>query len=294
MCATLQYQVNYIGHCAYDALCQKCTATVLGCTSKGVFLLNDKKRVLFISNEKFCGPLTINLSTELALQDHVSVGEEVELGESRVDLSQLTIWIEKSVHIWKPFPIKLPQNGLPKAKERGGILAEKFIDSHSGTPFNEFIRAIGEGFADSTASAAKRAEELWELIPSGGEGIKDISEKLLGLIGFGQGLTPAGDDFLCGYLLAQHYFAQGLPYKFSQQKLNKKIIAMAFSQTTSLSTNLIQCAARGSADERLLDCLRWMVEGGVCLAEIKEELLSYGSSSGVDAFAGMLAAIFLQ
>jgi len=51
---------------------------------------------------------------------------------------------------------------------------------------------------------------------------------------------------------------------------------------------------RGMADERLMNLLRWVAQDAGDRSKIQKELLSYGSSSGIDTFVGMLAALLLQ
>ena len=100
--------------------------------------------------------------------------------------------------------------------------------------------------------------------------------------------SPAGDDFISGYLLVRSY-------QQSEKVGNvEQLIELAYQKTTSLSANLIACAAQGAADERLLNMLRFLATGEGDLEEIREELLSYGSSSGIDSLAGMLTALYLQ
>ena len=64
------------------------------------------------------------------------------------------------------------------------------------------------------------------------------------LVGLGPGLTPAGDDWLAGWLLAQHLGEdlRGL------RNLEGLIVALAAERTTTLSRALLTCAAAGEAD----------------------------------------------
>ena len=65
----------------------------------------------------------------------------------------------------------------------------------------------------------------------------------------------------------------------------------AYEKTTTLSANLIDCAARGLANERLINTLDWILTGEPGEANVIANLLGWGNSSGVDAFTGMAAAI---
>ena len=74
------------------------------------------------------------------------------------------------------------------------------------------------------------------------------------------------------------------------QDLNRRLVAAAYERTTRLSANLIECAALGESDERLLNVVDCILTGSPPVAECLPELLTWGSSSGVDALAGMAVA----
>jgi hypothetical protein len=68
------------------------------------------------------------------------------------------------------------------------------------------------------------------------------------------------------------------------------VVEAAYRDTTTLSANLIECAALGLADERLIQANDYLAVGNFQLPEISSGLLSWGNSSGVDALVGMIAA----
>jgi len=61
-------------------------------------------------------------------------------------------------------------------------------------------------------------------------------------------------------------------------------------QTTYLSSNLIECAILGQADQRLINASDGMMTAEKCDLAWLDGLLTWGSSSGLDAFAGMILA----
>jgi hypothetical protein len=60
---------------------------------------------------------------------------------------------------------------------------------------------------------------------------------------------------------------------------------------STLSANLIECATLGLADERLIEALDWLVSGRDQEATHIDELLNWGSSSGMDVFVGYVVAL---
>jgi hypothetical protein len=73
--------------------------------------------------------------------------------------------------------------------------------------------------------------------------------------------------------------------------LNRQIVEAAYQKTTLISANLIECAALGLADERLIDALDFMMTGEACDRQVISRLLEWGNSSGVDVFAGMAVTL---
>jgi hypothetical protein len=180
----------------------------------------------------------------------------------------------------------LEKNGLTKAIQRGIDLARQLIKPYQGGQFYTFLDRL------VSHSSEFSKERMADLIPGIKDG-RDYFARFSGLLGLGRGLTPAGDDFLCGFLLTSFYLRKNAALMEYEPDLNHQIVAEAQKKTTALSAALIKCAAIGEGDERLIDALRWITQGEINIAHARESLLSYGSSSGVDALAGMLTALFL-
>ncbi len=74
----------------------------------------------------------------------------------------------------------------------------------------------------------------------------DLQSAICHLCGLGPGLTPAGDDWLAGWLLAQH-LAEDL--RRSRETSTGLIADITADRTTTLSRAFLACAAAGEADE---------------------------------------------
>jgi len=120
-----------------------------------------------------------------------------------------------------------------------------------------------------------------------------LSSALVAFIGKGQGLTPSGDDLVTGLLLAVNRWGSRLfpGQEMRLGRLNRAAIQVAHRNTTTLSANLIECAALGQADERLVTALDGIMTGKPEPSVCADLLLGWGSSSGSDALAGMVLAI---
>jgi hypothetical protein len=107
------------------------------------------------------------------------------------------------------------------------------------------------------------------------------------LAGLGGGLTPAGDDFVLGVLLAAW---AGL-YGNGAENWGMSIAEATASRTTTLSAAYLRAAARGECSaywHGLFEALSRPEAGGLRAA--LAALLSVGHTSGADALAGFLAA----
>jgi hypothetical protein len=69
--------------------------------------------------------------------------------------------------------------------------------------------------------------------------------------------------------------------------INQVLIKAARQRTTALSASLIECAARGLADERLILALDRLLSDDLAVDRIVEYLQSWGHTSGAAALQGM-------
>lgn len=109
------------------------------------------------------------------------------------------------------------------------------------------------------------------------------------LIGLGPGLTPAGDDFAGGALIA----LRAAGHAPLADRVAAWALALAEEGTGKISRAHLRCAAAGEGHEALHDLLRALNEGEVAIARSMDALSRVGHSSGLDAAAGALLALEL-
>jgi len=267
-----------IGQAAYEILQTETGAKVWGNTSKGVFVVTDNKRVIFISHQTYKGPLTINVNRKPPARQAISHDTHLLLSPNRIRFVQsaLEIRINPQTHVWTPMILNKMNFNLKAFIDRGELIGREVNSQLS-------CQHQAHGNQTNVKNNLKSALSSKNKVA--------VYKSLSNLLGYGEGLTPSGDDFICGFLLAAHAWQEILFPGFALQKTIRKIIEDAWKKTTTLSVNLITCAASGSADERIIQCVKWLNSGGHSAALIMKELLSYGSSSGLDTLAGILAFI---
>lgn len=106
------------------------------------------------------------------------------------------------------------------------------------------------------------------------------------LAGRGSGLTPAGDDFIVGALLAvwAGLFGNGV------QDFCEPLVTAAVPRTTTLSGAYLHAAARGECTEHWHNLFQVLQTNNVNeWLLVISDLLAIGHTSGADALAGFIA-----
>jgi len=119
-----------------------------------------------------------------------------------------------------------------------------------------------------------------------------MAEAAAGLVGLGPGLTPAGDDLLCGLMLGRAYGARVPGGPGPDHGLNRAVLQAASSRTHILSRVMLERASRGVTTVGLDRLLRSLVEKQPpCpVEEADRAVLGLGATSGRDFLSGVALA----
>jgi Protein of unknown function (DUF2877) len=101
------------------------------------------------------------------------------------------------------------------------------------------------------------------------------------LIGLGPGLTPSGDDFVGGLMVALHY----LGFAAIAAAIAGAVLPIASRDTNTISAQLLRCAATGQAASTLFDILDAILTGDNLEAGL-DAINAIGHTSGWDSLAG--------
>jgi hypothetical protein len=106
------------------------------------------------------------------------------------------------------------------------------------------------------------------------------------LIGLGPGLTPSGDDFVCGALATLHHFGRS----DIAGRLAEPALAAVSRKTNVISAAYLRCAAAGQASDALFEVLQSLLAGREASVESAlDQLQAIGHTSGLDSLAGAVA-----
>ncbi|HEY6821894.1 MAG TPA: DUF2877 domain-containing protein [Burkholderiales bacterium] len=112
-----------------------------------------------------------------------------------------------------------------------------------------------------------------------------LEQEAEALLGLGPGITPSGDDYLGGVLVALRLSGRTTQAQSLWRWLEPRIAG----RTSTLSAAHLAAAAEGEGHEALHECLRTLVGGGRPWEIVLAGLDAMGDCSGWDALAGALA-----
>jgi hypothetical protein len=265
------------------------TGSVIGNTSRGIFIKTENKRIVFLSSEPYINPLNINLEPYPEILRDVVLNESTTFGGGCVSFPSLEITIRVPLES----VVQTPSPALGKKPKTDQFF---FLDSVTRKLWNhsnptEYISAI-HYLMDNEVEGIKDESALSRFISIKNAAAKKNLSKLIPLLisflGDGPGLTPSGDDLVIGFLLAMNRWNPRAWTPSLLEILNADLSTAAGKNTTTLSANMIELAASGDADERLIISLDSIFTGEKNPGETTEMLRSYGSSSGIDTFCGMV------
>jgi hypothetical protein len=281
-----------IGQIVSEQLSGGQSGVLYGRTSRGMFIKSDSRWLIFLSMENYRGPLTINLDNNKDLLADPIVNQPVELSPGRIHFPDADLMITvEGAEIWGLPPIPSRPLDCEKRFKRLLEFGKQAIEYKKTASLAPLLPAI-LGFSSDAPPIQEIPEYQADILHwCENKHNRPQAEELIGLLGSGSGLTPSGDDVVLGYLLALNRCAESLFPSGDLSQINSQVVAAAYERTTTLSANLIECAAHGFANERLINALDWLMGSNHLQAPNPKILLSWGSSSGVDVFIGFVLAL---
>ena len=211
----------------------------------------------------------------------LSVGAPVRIDGLRIDIDgRLSFSLDRATD-WRP------ARG-PWSVDRLGPGVAALLDLALGRAPADGLAPVtfrGEGPPQMIAATAAFRDWLDDLATAGP--VADPPFDAEGLIGLGPGLTPAGDDYLGGALVALRAFGRA----DIADPLGTWVLAAARHRTTTISRAHLALAAAGEGAEALHVILEALAGGRIDrLAAGLDRIDSIGHTSGWDALAGAVAA----
>jgi hypothetical protein len=288
---SIYYPASSIGSLARDCIQAHSRGTIRGVTSRGIFIKTRSRFLLFISFEHHPGPLTINVPSARKAGIELVSGEQVEISSGKLSFKGDHLVITtQDLSPWQPG--KTASSPLPESERHKRLISASGIVTSTAkfSGLSGVLPFLMPGLQQRNPDELPHGyENILNLV----QDLNDIqsTELIIDLLGAGPGLTPSGDDVIIGLLLAINRWQNITAVRGYLDHFSQQIISAAYQKTTTLSANLIECAAQGLADQRLVVALDWLVSDTGNDVHVIDELLTWGSSSGAHAFVGFAAAL---
>lgn len=245
----------------------------------------DDGEILVITCGSLCSPVNVNILFEnsMTFKELVKRGTEVSIDDHRrLLIGNLAISFEGSKQYRNQLEEPIIESLMRFVDKIGQLALALNMLAREGCLINP---------DHTTKNLLKDFLEGLQLIKTElgtARSIDKLSSMLKSMCGIGPGFTPAGDDFVMGYLSMHNYLS-----KISG--LNK--IELEYDElrrcTTWISTKMIQCSQRSLHDEVVELALNSVARGDVSsYISALIELGPRGHTSGIDLATGMTVSLF--
>lgn len=247
------------------------TATVAYVSRSVINLSGPQNNWLMLCDARLGGgPHTVLVEPSAGLGGILVVGETVIIGGCRVvgPTGDIVTW--KDAHCWTP---QAPL-GIRVGASYRITLAEEIVGAlgcfEARPLISAPVRALREGCLD------RSPPRIWRALAE--------------LVGLGPGLTPAGDDYLGGYLAALLHISGDNPRAGTARTLVADALGTAPRHTQPLSDFLLGEYRTGIIPEFLSTCLRTLLHPSTTpqLSRSVRRVLSHGATSGTEMMLGLL------
>ncbi|GAA0352796.1 DUF2877 domain-containing protein [Bacillus horti] len=239
------------------------------------------------------GPYSIRVDRKgsCSFQDFlIHVNDAVYMSKDYLVIGNLFKLKLSRSRLWQPQPIKLDLNRaydlLNKNIERynqyllvsgsSGGVKHYYLKNHLHLPVKHHPTLIEK-------ELEKRILNFRWSVQNNGQALE---EHINALLGFGNGLTPSGDDFLAGYILALNTVQRR-----EASKILRKIKGLLGAQklpTTDISITMLKATLEGKTREYIHQFICSLFDDDDSrMIRNTEQVLAIGSSSGTDLSIGI-------
>jgi hypothetical protein len=179
--------------------------------------------------------------------------------------------------VWRPeeLTLRLPPPHLVARLRDAGRSLDRFVGR------SRILRCEAAGTVAELANACRDLDPA-SAVPAA-----------LKLVGWGEGLTPAGDDFLVGLLAGLEAMASGDAPRSQLRGAIAASVRAAVGRTTRIAAHYLSLAADGHYNERLVRLRNALLAGhDWCPVEAAlSRMLAVGATSGADTASGLLTGL---
>ncbi|MEN8098108.1 MAG: DUF2877 domain-containing protein [Chloroflexota bacterium] len=227
------------------------------------------------------GPFHIQLPISKGFRSLFKVGDKVKWRADELSVGDRAVVLKTAEH-WDPMPnwSQLRQGLQLIVSRLDQVLEFAKQNAQSGESLLELYESRQQ------TKVFQRVESGARLLHRGLiENDGSIEEGARLLAGLGSGSTPAGDDFLTGWLM---WVWLNHPHP---GHIGRMVVQHAAPLTTTLSRAWLGAAARGHCTSVWHEFLNGLADPAISnmqLRELVQQVLAHGATSGADALTGFL------
>ena len=272
-------------------------AKIIGVFRRSLYMENSAGRIACIG-ERSIGPGPLNalceFSGDVDFTQIVELGNPAKIWDGWMQLGpRMKIDISRPME-WEPEPFPIGWNleffpgNLPflfqwiaETGPREGLapLIAQVVSGEEISYEDAFHRISLGGIADFGH---------WLSYSLNGEGNDEFPASARRLVGLGPGLTPSGDDFWCGVMIA----LRAVGCSDILRKVSDAVLKLAEERTNKISRAHMACAARSQGAQALHETISAMgVADEARLRSALRALDKLGHTSGWDSLAGVVCVL---
>lgn len=231
----------------------------------------DGEIVSVVQPQVQAGPFSIVVDEERPFPTLIAPHTPVSKTATHLTIGPLEIDCHQA-ELWHPIP-NWQQLQAQQADWQGALLEmTTAVHAHLNTLSNLGPANFSDQFTAAVTAMLEPNPEVWQTA-------------VTKLAGFGPGFTPAGDDFLVGFLFG----LWATRPKDEVMKLAELVVETAVPRTTQLSAAWLQAAGRGEAWQPWHTLVNALSTGHDWQPPVRR-ILAQGATSGIAALLGFIAA----
>ena len=212
----------------------------------------------------------------------ISVRDRVAVSESRIHIGSVSFSFSEA---------KTPDTYLYQRLSEEELVSlisriQTGLSRHTGPGLSGIFQASTDSeppalILDAARHYASTARDLFRI----GD-FKQAASELTRFIGLGPGLTPSGDDFLCGIFAGLMLrYPDGHPF----QAVLREAVSCHLSGTNDISSAFLRCAFNGQFSQAVISLATLPSSEA-----LSQSFLALGHSSGLDTLCGIYYALTLS
>lgn len=267
-------------------------------------ITNDGDLIYFLNNKKYIAPMSIVLEDLGSFKDfNLSTDTRVKFENKYIMIEANRIEIELDcAESWNPeIELQVKETSEDIIDKNLSLIEEGVYKHGKYEGFAPLIYNIGEyidelkPFTDhkihnnlySSVISGKIIEFIFDII---NDNLKNISKDVSNFIGYGPGVTPSSDDFLCGFMIALMYLGKYYGLDLSKiYEFNENLISDIDLDKRQMSHNLLYHYSKGESQKMvksLINNLIYEKEREETCKTIRETIC-FGDISGTDMICGV-------